>query len=150
MKMIRPTMTGETAIGRSTIEFNAPTPGKRWRTMRSAQRIPNTVLSGTAIAATISVSFSAWSASGVVIPCEGERNPREDRGRQGRQDDPPHGGRARGAERDRRLLHVLLQLVQDGLDGADDERKSHERERECDRPAGLRQVDVRAAVRPVE
>src|SRR4051794_1933122 len=77
MKMISPTITGETAIGRSTSALSAPTPGKRWRTIRSAQRIPNTVFSGTAIDATRSVSLSACSASGFVTSCQGGPKPRE-------------------------------------------------------------------------
>ena len=46
----RPTTTGETAKGRSTIALSRARPRKRWRTMASAHRIPKTVLSGTATA----------------------------------------------------------------------------------------------------
>src|SRR5581483_687139 len=39
-------------------------PGIRRRTIASAQRIPNSVFSGTTIAVISTVSFSAWTASG--------------------------------------------------------------------------------------
>src|SRR5580765_7745859 len=57
-----------------------PLPGKRWRTIASAQTMPNTVFSGTAIAAIFSVSQNACFASGVVTeshagptPCSNAR-----------------------------------------------------------------------------
>ena len=43
--------TGETANGRSMSAFRIALPRNFWRTRTSAQAIPNTVFSGTAIAA---------------------------------------------------------------------------------------------------
>ena len=57
---------GRRARGRSTNALRNPFPRKSRRTMSSAQTTPNTVLSGTAIAATRSVGLNAWSVSGVV------------------------------------------------------------------------------------
>ena len=48
----------------------------------------------------------------------------------------------RGAERPGRLLHVLVELVQDGLHGSNDERERHEEQREHDRRASERDVDA--------
>ena len=46
--------------------FSRPLPGNRFRTIASAQTIPNTVFTGTAIAVMISVSLKALIVSGVV------------------------------------------------------------------------------------
>ena len=46
-----PTTTGDSASGRSTRAFMTPLPGKRWRTIASAQMTPKIVFAGTAIAA---------------------------------------------------------------------------------------------------
>ena len=62
----RPMMTGEMARGMSTSASSNQAPGKRWRARISETPTPNTVLSGTAIRATSSVSHSACSASGAV------------------------------------------------------------------------------------
>ena len=46
--------------------FRSPLPRKRRRTIASAQTMPNTVFTGTAMAVMISVSLNALSVSGVV------------------------------------------------------------------------------------
>jgi hypothetical protein len=66
----RPMTAGDTANGRSTTASSSLWPGKRWRTSTTAQARPNRVLSGTAIAATRMVRYSACSASGVVMACQ--------------------------------------------------------------------------------
>ncbi len=58
--------TGETANGRSMIPFRIALPRNLCRTSTSAQAIPKTVFSGTAIPAIMIVSQNACSASGVV------------------------------------------------------------------------------------
>src|SRR5439155_1212981 len=63
---IRPKTTGDSASGRSTNAFTSPLPGKRFRTIASAQTIPNAVFSGTAIAVTISVSSKACTVFGAL------------------------------------------------------------------------------------
>ena len=45
--------------------LSTPLPGNVRRTIASAQTIPNTVFTGTAIAVMISVSLNAWIVSGV-------------------------------------------------------------------------------------
>src|SRR5665213_1876622 len=50
--------------------LTSPMPGNRCRTMARPQRIPNTVLSGTATIATSSVSFSACTAVGFEIAAQ--------------------------------------------------------------------------------
>ena len=62
----RPTTTGEIANGRSMIALSTPLPRNRPRASASAQSTPKTVLSGTAIAVTVSVSQNAEIAAGVV------------------------------------------------------------------------------------
>src|SRR5688500_11973567 len=58
-----PMITGDSANGRSIRAFRSPRPGNRRRTMASAAMIPNTVLTGTAMAVIVSVSQKAdWNA----------------------------------------------------------------------------------------
>ena len=59
-----PEITGETENGRSTIVSRRPRPGNWNLAMHQEAASPNTVFSGTAIAATRSVSLMALSASG--------------------------------------------------------------------------------------
>ena len=58
--------------------FSRPLPGKRFRTIASAQTIPKTVFTGTAIAVMISVSLKALIVSGrrERVPRGRERRPR--------------------------------------------------------------------------
>src|SRR6478672_523949 len=63
MRSARPTTTGESASGRSTTALKSPAPGKRYRTIDSAARMPKIVLAGPAIAVRIRVPFSACTAS---------------------------------------------------------------------------------------
>ena len=65
-KSERPTTTGESASGRSMNAFSRPLPQNRFRTIASAQTIPKTVFTGTAIAVMINVSLNAWIVSGVA------------------------------------------------------------------------------------
>ena len=60
-------MTGEMARGMSTSASSSHAPGKRCRARMRETPTPNTVLSGTAMAATSSESQSACSASGALI-----------------------------------------------------------------------------------
>ena len=62
-----PTTTGEIANGRSISEFSTALPRNRPRASASAQSTPKIVLSGTAIAVTVSVRLNAEIAAGVVI-----------------------------------------------------------------------------------
>ena len=62
----RPTTTGEIANGRSMTAFSSALPRKRPRASASAQSTPKIVLSGTAIAVTVSVRLNAEIAAGVV------------------------------------------------------------------------------------
>ena len=71
---------------------------------------------------------------------EGERDSRQERGRDVREDDAAERRQLRGAERVRRLLELGVELLEDGLDRSDDERQRHEHQREHDR--GLRVGDV--------
>ena len=79
--------------------FRRPLPGKRRRTIASAQTIPKTVFTGTAIAVMISVSLNAWIVSGCRERVPGgreavlERPPEDDRERP--DEDRPPGSRAR-------------------------------------------------------
>ena len=59
--------TGEMARGMSTSASSSQAPGKRWRARMSETPTPKTVLSGTAMAATMNVSHTACSASVVVM-----------------------------------------------------------------------------------
>ena len=63
-------MTGESESGRSTKAFRKPLPRMLLRTITSAQTIPNTVLTTTAIPATRSVSLNAETVSGSVIAAQ--------------------------------------------------------------------------------
>ena len=67
--------TGETARGRSMKALRSPLPRKRRRTMASAQRMPNTVFSGTAMAAAISVTRNACSVLGSDNACQTGSSP---------------------------------------------------------------------------
>ena len=60
----KPTITGESERGRSTKALRKPRPGTSPRTISSAQTIPNTVFTATAIAVTVSVSLNAAIVSG--------------------------------------------------------------------------------------
>ena len=62
-----PTITGETAKGRSTMASSSPRPRKFPRASASAVTRPNTTLSGTVIATIVSDSVIAAIAAGVVI-----------------------------------------------------------------------------------
>ena len=73
-------------------------------------------------------------------PSEGERDAREDRRHEVRQHDPPEGRERAGAERGRGLLHLPVELEQNGLHRPDDEGERDEQEREPDRD--LREGDV--------
>jgi hypothetical protein len=57
--------TGEMAKSRSMTAASSRRPGNRWRTRTTPQAIPNTVLRGTAMAATSSVSQHPDLALGV-------------------------------------------------------------------------------------
>ena len=70
MTSARPTTTGESESGRSTKALRKPLPGILPRTIRSAQTIPKTVLTTTAIAVTISVSLNAEIVSGSEIAAQ--------------------------------------------------------------------------------
>ena len=52
--------TGEIANGMSISGFRIALPRNFWRTRTIAARIPNAVLSGTAMTTVINVSFKAW------------------------------------------------------------------------------------------
>ena len=67
--------TGEMASGMSTSASSSQAPGKRWRARMSETPTPKTVLSGTAMAATSSVSTSACRASGVVMASHAAPSP---------------------------------------------------------------------------
>ena len=66
----KPTITGESESGRSTNALRKPRPGMLLRTITSAQTIPNTVFTTTAIAATMSVSLNAAIVFGSVIAAQ--------------------------------------------------------------------------------
>ena len=55
--------------------FSSPLPRKRRRTIASAQRMPKTVLSGTAMAAAISVISKACTVSGSDRVCQTGSSP---------------------------------------------------------------------------
>ena len=55
--------------------LTTPFPANRLRTIASAQTIPKTVFTGTAIAVMISVSLKAWIVSGVVSAFQAEPKP---------------------------------------------------------------------------
>ncbi len=55
--------------------FSNPLPRKRRRTIASAQSTPKTVLSGTAMAAAISVTWKAWSVKGSDSACQTGSSP---------------------------------------------------------------------------
>ena len=55
--------------------LSRPLPGKRLRTIASAQTIPKTVFTGTAIAVMISVSLKALIVSGVVSASQAGAKP---------------------------------------------------------------------------
>ncbi len=63
----KPTITGESESGRSTKALRKPLPGILPRTITSAQTIPKTVFTTTAIAVTMSVSLKAEIVSGSEI-----------------------------------------------------------------------------------
>ena len=67
--------TGETARGRSMKAFSSPLPRNRRRTIASAQSTPKTVLSGTAMAVAISVTWKAWTVSGSDSACQTGSSP---------------------------------------------------------------------------
>ena len=66
----KPTTTGESERGRSTNALRKPLPGTLARTIRSAQTIPKTVFTTTAIAVTMSVSLNAAIVFGSVIAAQ--------------------------------------------------------------------------------
>ena len=70
-----PITTGETANGRSMIACSAALPRNRLRASNSAVLTPNTTLSGTTIATTISESCRAEMAAGVVIEARNAPKP---------------------------------------------------------------------------
>ena len=55
--------------------FSRPLPRKRRRTIASPQSTPKTVLSGTAIAVAISVTWKAWTVSGSDSACQTGSSP---------------------------------------------------------------------------
>ena len=63
---MNPTITGDTANGRSMSAESSAFPRKSRRTIRSAMVIPKIVFSGTVISVILSVSSRAATASGVV------------------------------------------------------------------------------------
>src|SRR5829696_1678483 len=79
-----------------------------------------------------------------------ERDPGEDRGEEIRQDDPPEYRRAPGPERGGRLLHLPIELEQDGLHGSHDERQGHEEQCEQKPDPGVGDVDSERALRSIE
>ena len=64
---MRPETTGDTENGRSMSVTSTDLKRKSNLAIAQLAASPMTILSGTAIAATVSVSFSADSASGAVI-----------------------------------------------------------------------------------
>ena len=66
---------------------------------------------------------------------EGERRARRDRGGQGGQHDAPERRQSARSEGGRRLFGIAIELGEDGLHGAHDERQGHEQERQDRRPA---------------
>ena len=75
--------------------LSRPLPGKRLRTIASAQTIPKTVFTGTAMAVMISVSLNAWIVSGVRQRVPG--------GREAVLERPPEDDRERADEDDREV-----------------------------------------------
>ena len=71
----RPTITGDTAIGRSISLSRIDLPGNSWRTSRNDVSRPKIVLQTTANSATSTVTRNAWVAAGVVIASQKEPNP---------------------------------------------------------------------------
>src|SRR3954463_12075924 len=65
----RPTVTGDSANGMSTIAFNSDRPWNRWRTSTQATITPNTPVTNTVMTVTIAVSWNACSTSGCVRVC---------------------------------------------------------------------------------
>ena len=70
MRSENPTITGESESGRSTKALRKPLPRMSPRTITSAQTIPKTVFTTTAIAVTMSVSLNAESVSGSLIAAQ--------------------------------------------------------------------------------
>ena len=70
-----PTITGETANGRSTIACTMPRPGKRPRASASAVTSPKITLSGTTIATIVSDSEIAEMLAGVVTDSQNATSP---------------------------------------------------------------------------
>ena len=66
---IRPAITGDTANGRSMSVSSRPLPRNSYLVIAQAAAVPNTVLSGTEMAATVSVMRMAASASPSVSAC---------------------------------------------------------------------------------
>ena len=70
-----PTITGETANGRSTTACSRPLPRKSPRASASAVTRPKTTLSGTTIATMISERLIALIAAGVVTDSQNATKP---------------------------------------------------------------------------
>ena len=75
-------------------------------------------------------------------PREGQREPRQERREEVRKNDAHERLQARGPENGRGLFQLRVEILEDGLDRADDERQAHEREREDD--ADGREGDLQA------
>jgi hypothetical protein len=70
-----PTITGDTAKGRSTMACTTPRPGKRPRASASAVTRPNTTLSGTTMATIVSDMEIAAMLAGVVTDSQNATKP---------------------------------------------------------------------------
>src|SRR5829696_2822195 len=81
---------------------------------------------------------------------ERQRGAAQDRRHEVGEDHAHEDGPAVGAERQRRLLHLAVELDQDRLDGADDERQRDEQQREQHGELRERDVDPDRAGRAVE
>src|SRR3954470_18803284 len=71
----RPTVTGDSANGMSTIAFNSDRPWNRCRTSTHATITPNTPVMSTVTTVMISVSWNACSTSGCDNVCATLDNP---------------------------------------------------------------------------
>ena len=76
--------------------------------------------------------------------------PLQDRRHEVGEDHADEDGPAVGAERERRLLHLAVELDQHGLHRADDERQRHEQQRQQHRELRVGDVDAERAGRAVE
>src|SRR5579884_3910270 len=127
----RPTITGETTNGRSISASRIALPLPLPRTSTSAQPTPKIVLSGTAIAATSTVSQKALIAAGVVIqphatpaPCSNVRPNTTARG--------SSRSSVRYSSATARRESVVRRLMGNATPQAPGEHQDHQRNREQD------------------